>query len=171
MANCNTINSLLNGCAGNNIGGIYEVYIIDALDYTASTVSTSAHTVTNIGTAVDFSTFQFKRNVGNFVIEEAQDLLVGSDIFTPTLTLSFARRQASTSRAISILSEGQRYLNIIVKSADGTYTLLEDMQLSTSSENSGTAKAEGSKYDLTFVGSMEHRPYFVDSAIIAGLIA
>jgi hypothetical protein len=45
------------------------------------------------------------------------------------------------------------------------------MQLNGGSESSGTAKAEGSKYDVTLLGEMVTRPYFVDPTIIPALIA
>lgn len=167
---CNSILGIAKGCEGNNIGGIYEVYIADQEVVTATTISTSAHTITALGVSSDFSTFQFNRNVGNFTTEETRDLLVGSNMVKGTVTLQLNRREGSKSRALSILGEGQRYLAMIVKSADGTYTYFKDMQLISTNEDSGTARADGSKYTVTFSNEDENLPYFVDSAIIAGLI-
>lgn len=168
---CSAIQSLLKGCDPNNVGGIFEVYIIDTDSVTATTISASAHTITSLGVTEDFSTFQFRRNVGNFTVEPAVDLLVGSTIFNATLTLQFTRREGSKSRALSILGEGQRFLNIIVKAADGTYSYFDHMQINGGAEESGTVKADGSKYTVTFLGEMDQRPYFVDPAIVAALIS
>lgn len=168
---CNSLESILKGCDSNNVGGIYEIYVIDQDSITATTLSTTAHTVTNFGTTEDFEIFQFKRNVGNFTTEETRDLLVGSNIVKGTITLQFNRREGSKSRALSVLGEGQRYLGVIVKSADGTYTYFKDVQLMSANEDSGTAKADGSKYTVTFTNEEANYPYFVDSAIIADLIS
>lgn len=168
---CNSLIGILKGCDANNIGGIYEVYILDQDAVTATTVDTSAHTITTLGTTSDFTTFQFKRNVGNFVTEETRDLLVGSNLVKSTVTLQFNRREGSKSRALSILGEGQRYLAMIVKSADGTYTYFKDMQLISNNEESGTARQDGSKYTVVFSNEDEVYPYFVDSSIIPALIA
>jgi len=168
---CNSIVNILKGCDDNNLGGIYGIYVIDTASITGSTLDVSAHTITALGNTEQFSTFEFKRNTGSFVSELATDLLVGSNIWNSTLTLQFSRRQGTISRALSILGEGNRFLDIIVLGADGQYTYFDHMQLNGGSESSGTAKAEGSKYDTTLLGEMVQRPYFVDPTIIAALIA
>ena len=119
----------------------------------------------------EYSKFSFSRNVGNFTTEETRDLLVGSNVVKSTLTIVLNRREGSKSRAISILGEGQRYLSIIVKAANGTYTHFKDMQLMSSAEDSGTAKTDGSKYTLTFSNEEENYPYFVTPAIVPALLA
>jgi hypothetical protein len=168
---CNALINLLKACDENNLGGIYAIYAIDTDSVTATTISTSAHTITALGTIESFNTFEFKRNTGNWVSEQATDLLVGSNVYNSTLTLQFSRRQGTVSRALTVLAEGNRFLDIIVKGADGQFTYLDHMQLNGGSESSGTNKAEGSKYDVTFLGEMVQRPYFVDPSIIAALIA
>jgi hypothetical protein len=83
----------------------------------------------------------------------------------------FHRREASKSKAIKILSEGQRDLAIIVKDANGKYWYFPFAQLSATAEGSGTAKADGSKYSVTFIAENENLAYEVDPTIIAGLLA
>lgn len=168
---CNSLINIPKGCDANNIGGIYEVYIVDQDAVTATTIDSTAHTITALTSTTDFSIFQFKRNVGNFVTEETRDLLVGSNVVKSTVTLQFNRREGSKSRALSILGEGQRYLAMIVKSADGTYTYFKDMQLISSNEDSGTARADGSKYTVTFSNEESNYPYFVSPSIITPLIS
>jgi hypothetical protein len=81
----------------------------------------------------------------------------------------FHRREASKSKAIKILGEGQRDLAVVVGDANGRYWYFENAQLSAVAEGSGTAKADGSKYSVTLVAESEHLAYEVDSSIIAGL--
>lgn len=172
MANCNSLESILKGCDTNS-GGIYEAFIIDQDSITGVTVSASAHTVTAIDLSLTekFDTFQFKRNVGNMVVSPAIDLANGSTYYTATISLVFHKREGSKSRALQILAEGQRYLGIIIKDANGLYWYVDNAQLNGGDEDSGTAKADGSKYTVTFMAEMDNRPYVVDSAIIAGLLA
>ena len=168
---CNSILGIPKGCDGNNIGGIREIYIIDQEDVTSYVIDGATHTITGITASGKYETFTFSRNVGNFTTEETRDLLVGSNVVKSTLTITLNRREGSKSRAISILGEGQRYLSIIVKAANGTYTHFKDMQLMSSAEDSGTAKADGSKYTLTFSNEEENYPYFVTPAIVPALLA
>lgn len=170
MANCNSLEGILKGC-DNNAGGIYEAYFIDQDSVTGTTVDASAHTITAIATTEDFTAFQFKRNVGNLVVTPTIDLVNGSTFYTATLTLAFHKREAVKSRALSILAEGQRYLGVIIKDANGLYWYVDYAQLNGGDEESGTAKADGSKYTVTFVAEMDNRPYEVDSSIISDLIS
>lgn len=167
---CNSLVRVTKGC-DSNLGGIYEVYLIDTASVTGSTVSTSAHTITAIGTTEDFTTFEFKRNVGGVSIEPQISLENGSTFYQATMTLVFHRREAATSRALQILAEGQRYLDVIFRDAMGQYWYLDHAQLNGGAEETGTAKADGSKYTVTFVAEMTNRPYAVSSAIITALIS
>jgi len=167
---CNNLNSILKSCS-NNVGGIYNIYINDTDNIVSETVSTTAHTITAISATTDFTTFEFKRNVGNVSIEPTIDLINGSTFYTATVSLVFHRREASKSRALTILAEGQRYLNMIFLDANGLYWYVDHLQLTGGAEETGTAKADGSKYTVTFVAEMSTRPYLVDSSIVTALIA
>jgi len=167
---CNNLNSILKSC-DNNQGGIYNIYINDTDNIVSETVSTTAHTITAISASTDFTTFEFKRNVGNVTIEPTIDLINGSTFYTATVSLVFHRREASKSRALTILAEGQRYLNMIFLDANGLYWYIDHAQLNGGTEETGTAKADGSKYTVTFVAEMSTRPYLVTSGIVAALIA
>lgn len=166
---CNNLTTITKGC-DNNQGGIYSAYIIDTDSVTATTVTTSAHTITQLGTTEDFTTFDFKRNVGSVSVEPQISLENGSTFYRATITLVFHRREASKSRALQILGEGQRYLDMIILDANGLYTYIDHAQLTGGAEETGTAKGDGSKYTVTFQADMDTRPYFVTSAIVPALI-
>ena len=166
---CNTIEGIAKGCDGNNSGGIYEAFIIDQDSVTGTIVS--AHTITSITLDSDtYSQFAFKRNVGSAVTTPTIDLNNGSTYYSSTISLMFHKRQASLSNALSILGEGQRYLNIIIKDANGKYWMYDHAQLNGGDESTGTAKADGSNYTVTFLADMDNRPYEVDESIIVGLL-
>lgn len=172
---CTVIEGILRGCETANVGGIVEAYIIDQTDVIESglTVNLTAHTVTAIETTPgeSFTTFQFRRNTGNINVELTTDLVNGSSVYVTTLTLVFHKREASKSRALQLLAEGQRYLAIIVKDANGKYWWLDFSQLNGGTEASGTAKTDGSNYTVTFLSEYDHRPYEVSASIIPALIA
>jgi hypothetical protein len=167
---CTTLTSITKGC-DNNQGGIQAVYINSQDNVTIPVTSDDATwTVTSITTSADFVPFEFNRNTGNYTEEAAIDLVNGSSFVTQTITLMFHRREASKSRAIKILGEGQRDLCVIVKDMNGKYWWFENVQVTGVAEGSGTAKADGSKYSLTLVSEAEFLSYEVDPDIIAGLL-
>ena len=151
MATCTALNAVSKSC-DNNIGGIVEIALYDAEDVTTIADSNGSITSMVLATGAAGQLFYIKRNTSNFTEEAAIDLVNGSSFITQTINLMFHRREASKSYAIQILGEGQRDLVAVVKDANGLYWVFDDMQLSAVGEGSGTAKADGSKYSVTFVG-------------------
>jgi hypothetical protein len=167
---CTTLTAITKGC-DNNIGGITAIYINDMDNVGTPTIDQTAYMVDAQTVTEPYEVFEFRRNTGNFTEESAVDFANGSSFVTATITLMFHRREASKSKAIKILSEGQRDLAIIVKDANGKYWYFPYAQLSATAEGSGTAKADGSKYSVTFIAENENLAYEVDPTIIAGLLA
>jgi len=167
---CTTLIGITKGC-DNNIGGITAIYINDMDNVSAPTVDLTNWMIDAQTATPSYETFEFRRNTGNFTEETSVDFANGSTFVTATITLMFHRREASKSKAIKILSEGQRDLAIIVKDANGKYWYFPYAQLSATAEGSGTAKADGSKYSVTFIAENENLAYEVDPAIIGGLIS
>jgi hypothetical protein len=166
---CNTITSILKGC-DNNIGGITSIYINDQ-DNITGPILTTDWVITDFGTLADpFIPFEFRRNTGMYTEEAAIDLVNGSSFVTQTVTLIFHRREAAKSKSIKILGEGQRDLALVVGDANGKYWYFEKAQLTAVAEGSGTAKADGSKYSITFVSEAENLAFEVDAALIPDII-
>ena len=173
MANCTTFNSILKDC-NNNQGGIFSVWIANQSDVTY-TVVTTAHTITAITTASTatqaFTPFEFRRNIGKSDAAAKIDLVNGSIVYEVNTDLEFTRREASKSRAITILGGGQRFLDIIYLDANGKYWLVEGAQLNKSDEATGVKRSDGSKYTVGFLAEMDHKPYeILASAITGGLL-
>lgn len=166
---CNTLTSILKGC-DNNIGGITSILINDQ-DNVVGPIVQAAYLITDFGTLADpFIPFEFRRNTGMYTEEAAIDLVNGSSFVTQTVTLMFHRREAAKSKAIKILGEGQRDLALVVGDANGKYWYFPKAQLTAVAEGSGTAKADGSKYSITFVAENENLAYEVDATIIPDII-
>ena len=166
---CTTLTEILKGC-DSNIGGITSILINDMDNLGTLVVDTAAWEVTSFGSLVDeFVEFEFRRNTGNFTEEAAIDLVNGSSFYTQTITLMFHRREGAKSKAIKILGEGQRDLALVIGDANGKYWYFANAQLTAVAEGSGQAKADGSKYSITFVAESEHLAYEVDSSIVPAL--
>lgn len=168
---CNTLTSILKSC-DSNIGGITSIYINDqdSVDATEIIVD-SQWTITDFGTlATQFVPFEFRRNTGMYTEEAAIDLVNGSSFITQTITLIFHRREASKSKAIKILGEGQRDLALVVGDANGKFWYFANAQLTAVAEGSGTSKADGSKYSITFVAEAENLAYEVVPSLIPDII-
>jgi hypothetical protein len=166
---CTTLETILKGC-DSNIGGITSIYINDQ-DNVVGPVDVTAYVVTDFGTLTDqFVPFEFRRNTGMYTEEAAIDLVNGSSFYTQTVTLMFHRREAAKSKAIKILGEGQRDLALVVGDANGKYWYFPTAQLTAVAEGSGTAKADGSKYSITFVAENENLAYEVAAGEIPNII-
>jgi len=167
---CTTLTSILKGC-DSNIGGITSILINDQENVDTSLIDVTNYVITDFGTlAAQFVPFEFRRNTGMYTEEAAIDLVNGSSFYTQTVTLIFHRREAAKSKAIKILGEGQRDLALVVGDANGKYWYFPKAQLTAVAEGSGTAKADGSKYSVTFVAENENLAYEVDSTIIPDLV-
>ncbi len=166
---CSTITSILKSC-DSNIGGIVSIYINDQ-DNVTGPIDVTDWVITDFGTLVDpFVPFEFRRNTGMYTEEAAIDLINGSSFITQTITLIFHRREASKSKAIKILGEGQRDLALVVGDANGKFWYFPNAQLTAVTEGSGTAKADGSKYSITFVAEAEQLAYEVLASEIDNII-
>lgn len=165
---CNTLTSITKSCS-NNQGGIYSVYINDT-DNVIVAASASTWQITSATASPKFTSFEFNRNVGSVTVDPKIDLINGSTYFEVKVSLVFHRREAAKSRALQILGEGQRYLDIIFLDANGTYWYIDHAQLDGGTEETGTTKADGSKYTVTFVAQMDNRPYEISKTLVTPVI-
>jgi hypothetical protein len=168
MANCTTLTTIIKSCS-NNQGGIYSVYINDTNNVTI-TASASTHQIASATASPKFTTFEFNRNVGSVTIDPKIDLINGSTYYEAKVSLQFNRREAATSRALTIIGEGQRFLEIIFLDANGIYWYLDHAQLDGGTEVTGTMRADGSKYTVTFTALMDNRPYEIAKSIVTTVI-
>jgi hypothetical protein len=167
---CTTLKSILKGC-DSNIGGITSILINDQDNVVGPIVDDGDYLITDFGTlSAQFVPFEFRRNTGMYTEEAAIDLVNGSSFYTQTVTLIFHRREAAKSKAIKILGEGQRDLALVVGDANGKYWYFPKAQLTAVTEGSGTAKADGSKYSISFVAENENLAMEVDATIIPDII-
>lgn len=166
---CNNLENLLLGC-DNPVGGIKRLLINATENITSIGASASTWTINSIGvTGSQFTQIEFRKNLGTYA-EPYTMAPDGAIIYLPEIMIPIHGRDAAKSRKISILAEGQRFLDIIVEDNKGQFIYFEEMQLSSIADGSGAAKTDASKYTITFVGESENLSKYVDPSIIAGLL-
>jgi len=154
---CATLTSISKSC-DNNAGGILKAWLWQMDDKVAASSSFNtgswAWDSYSVGSNTNIASYEFVRNASNYVEETAIDLVNGSSFVSTTLTLVLTRREAAKSKAIKVMGAGQQYLGGLVQDANGIYWLFEELQLSNVGEGSGTAKADGSKYNVQLIGEV-----------------
>jgi hypothetical protein len=172
MPTCQALEAILKSCDSNS-GGIYGIWI-NQQDEIASITPTdpsagAAWDITAITLAgtVLFENYFIRRNTSSFTEEAAIDLINGSSYVTATINLMFQRREADKSRAIKILGSGQQYLTAVVLDANGKYWYFPYLQVTGVAEGSGTARADGSKYQVTLLSEVEYLAYEVNMTPVA----
>jgi len=166
-ATCQALEAILKSC-DNNTGGIYGIWV-NQQDEIASITPTdpsaglgwSITGITLAGLNL-FENLYIRRNTSNFTEDAAIDLINGSSFVTATINLMFQRREAAKSRSIKILGSGQQYLTAVVLDANGLYWYFPYLQLTGVAEGSGTARADGSKYNVTLLSENEYLAYEVN---------
>jgi hypothetical protein len=171
---CNTsLTSILKGC-DNNIGGLTHFYVIPT-EFVTAIVDDGAGTITGV-TVTSGSTFveyEFNKNTANYTEEAAIDLVNGSTFYNQTVNLTIPRREVAKRNSLALIAAGQRNLNIIVKDANGLYWFVgraNGANLTAQGDGSGTAKADGSKYTLTFLAEEPEQMFEVRASIIPALL-
>lgn len=166
---CTTLIDVAKGC-DNNMGGIVRVLINDSANIASKITDTVTWEVQTIVKTAVYVEFKFGRNVGNYTEDRQNSPENGSYYYQQNIMLKLFKREGSKSKAINIAGEGQRDLDIIVEDANGIFWNFERAQLMTDTGGSGTAKADGSNYEITFTSESEHKAYVVDPTIIGGLL-
>lgn len=171
--NCDALSSIERDCS-NALGGINQkIYINDSanVDYDAATITDGEITslaLTTLGT--EFEVIEFRKNLATLNEDYTNDP-DGAVVFEQTLVIPIHGRDAAKSNKISVMAAGQRELDIIVPQNEGGWVYLRQATLTTVADGTGAAKADGSKYTLTFTAQSETLAYFIDEALISDLIA
>tara|TARA_R110000772_G_scaffold382_7_gene1396 strand:- start:4457 stop:4972 length:516 start_codon:yes stop_codon:yes gene_type:complete len=168
---CKTLVLLDKDCL-NNIGGVKSPLLYNDDDQiTGETVDGLTGQITGFTSVVStFLAFNFKKNAVSLAVSKKTDLNEGSNIHEVTLTVSLKRREQVKRQVLEAMGDGQRMLAFSVLDGNGIYWLLRNMQLATQEEANGATKAEGSKYDITFVGEMDDAPRTMDALAVAELL-
>jgi hypothetical protein len=172
MACCNQLNGIEKGC-DNNMGGVKKVYITPFCNITGTTESASTITVIGMASGTVFVEYAFNKNTANYVEDAAISMENGSTYHTVTTTLMIPRREAAKRTELALLAAGQQDLALIIEDGNGLFWfqgLTNGANLSAMGEGSGAAKADGSKYSLTFLSEEPAQMPEVLASLIPNLI-
>jgi hypothetical protein len=172
MSCCTTITGIEKGCE-NNLGGIKKFYVIPLCYVSGTTESSGTLTAINLSGGTTMAQYEFNKNTSSYVEEANISLENGSTYYTVTTTLVIPRREVAKRNSLALIAAGQPDLFIIMEDANGLYWaqgLTNGANLTAQGEGSGTVKADGSKYSLTFLSEEPEMMFEVDPTIIAGLI-
>lgn len=176
MLNCDNLEGILRDCS-NALGGIdNRIYINDSenvdIEATINSITGDSHTIATItlfSGGTDFEVIEFRKNLATLT-EDYTYSDDGAIMFNQTLTLPIHGRDAAKSRKISVLAAGGRELDIIIPTNDGGYVYVRKAQLTAVADGTGAAKADGSKYTLTFTAQSELLSYYVTKSAVEAII-
>ncbi len=171
---CNTpLTSIAKGC-DNNTGGIKAIYIAPTEYVSGATLVNGTITGITMSGASKFTSIYFNKNSANYIEDGPNNLEAGSFVNSITLTLTIPRREVAKRNAISLIASGQRDVKLILLDFNGLYWYMgyeNSANLTLIGEGSGSAKADGSKYSLTFLAEETQLMPEVSSGIISGIVS
>lgn len=167
---CPALEDILNGCE-RNTGGLHEIHVGLMDDIASITEVEASWEVTALNVTDAPISIEVKRKTSNFVSDEQNDFVNGSNVVTTTITANLHRRSAAKSKALNILSSGQRYLYAFLLDANGVWWYVPYLQLQSNTGGSGQERADGSNYTVTLVAEDDHTPYEIDASIVAAALA
>lgn len=173
LASCALTQSYALDCR-DSLGGITEVYFIEANNVTAITESSAGGTITAITKVAGkvFRKYELVPGTSSFTENVNANLQNGTIFYAQELSIILNKLQANTRNEILLL--GKNNLKAIVADNNGKYWYLgrvNSLTLSGGNGTSGVANGDRSGYTLTFSGSEKDLAPEVQSSIIAGLLS
>jgi hypothetical protein len=173
LASCALTQSYTLDCR-DSLGGITEVYFIEAANVTSVTESSAGGTITAITKASGkvFRKYELVPGTSSLTENVNANLQNGTVFYAQELSIILNKLQANTRNEILLLAKNN--LKVVVGDNNGKYWYLgrvNSMTLSGGNGTTGTANGDRSGYTLTFAGSEKELAPEVSSSIIAGLTA
>lgn len=172
LASCALTQSYALDCR-DSLGGVTEVYFIEAQNVTAVTESSAGGTITAITKSAGkvFRKYELVPGTSSYTENVNANLANGTIFYAQELSIILNKLQANTRNEILLL--GKNNLKAIVGDANGKYWYIgrvNSITLSGGNGATGTAQGDRSGYTLTFSGAEKELAPEVSSSIIAGLL-
>lgn len=168
---CNqTLSGLQKDCSP-SMGGIAEIYIANADDVTAVTVTDGKISAITMATGAKFKKYEFPRGTSNAnsayqVNRENGSLYVQSDI-----NLVFNRQE--TAKRVEVTAIAQNDMVAITRDANGVFWFYgkdEPVTMSAGGAESGTARADRNGYTVSLQDNSKELPYEVNATIMDNIV-
>jgi hypothetical protein len=172
LASCALTQSYTLDCR-DSLGGITEVYFIEAANVTSVTESSAGGTLTAITKASGkvFRKYELVPGTSSFTENVNANLANGTIFYAQELSIILNKLQANTRNEILLLAKNT--LVAIAEDRNGKYWLLgksNGLDITGGTAASGVATGDRNGYQLTFSGQEAALAPEVDSDIIAGLV-
>ena len=165
-----TLSGIAKDC-GSSMGGVVEIYVANASDVTAKTVTDNKISAITMVSTKYFHKYGFARNTGSLSSNYTIDETTGARFVASDLVLQFNRMETTKRVEISALAQGE--LVVIVKDANGLYWYLgKDAPVKATAGDglTGTARADRNGYSITLQDNSLEMPFEVAASIIDGLL-
>ena len=155
------------------LGGIKEIYVIDALYVTGTTLSGTTGIIASIGLTAGkkFSTYSLRKEVGSMESTINSDDAAGTISYETSVTANFA--QMTAAKRLEIMSLAIGSMVAIVKDSNDKYWYLGydyPVVLTAGGGSTGTALTDANQYTITLTDKGKYLPFEVTSTIISALL-
>lgn len=168
---CEILNGISKGCK-TGIGGVKRFLLTNKANVASFSGATDG-LITSItmsgGTKFyEFVTNKFSSSWSDNPAPAAQN---SGTFYTPTITMNFAKNEASKRNAVKLL--GQAEVVALVQNADGTWFYLGEtngLELAASTYSSGVAVGDANNWQIVMAGGEPNPAQEVTAAIITALL-
>lgn len=168
---CNqTINGLVRDCAP-SIGGIAEALIALHEDIQGVTVTEDKISAISMETGKKFHRYAFAPGTGSFTSNLQVDAANGVNYVQTDIVLQFNRMDTTKRVEVAALSVNETA--VIIKDRNGKYWFFgkdEPVTASAGDGQTGTARSDANKYDITLQDNAQTYPFEVDPAAIETIV-
>lgn len=175
MAFCNTLQEILKNC-DNNVAGIDYIYLNNSPSLENITESAEG-VITGATISTDSTQYvEYQVNPATSSLEETTQINLqnGTTVYTPTLTLRLAKRDATKRARLKLIADGQPKLSLIFRDGNEKYWLMEGVYLTEAVSNTEAERTGINGYTLTFSpgegGGLNAPIQEIDATLVASLI-
>jgi len=171
LASCALTQSYALDCR-DSLGGVTEVYFIEAQNVTSVTEASGGGTLTAITKAASkvFRKYELVPGTSSLTETINANQQNGTVFYAQELSIILNKLQANTRNEILLLAQNR--LNAVAKDSNGKYWYLgktRTLDLTGGSAATGTAEGDRSGYTLTFSGAEPNLAPEVSSAVASTL--
>lgn len=165
-----TLSGLAKDC-NPSMGGIVEALIANYDDVSTVTAEDGQIGAISMANSAKFKRYLFNRNTGSLTSTYTVDQATGAKYVVSDLILQFSRME--TTKRVEITALAANDLVVIVKDANGKWWYLgkdEPVAISAGDGQTGTARADANRYQITLQDNSLEMPFEVLESAITSVV-